>query len=151
MPNLDHITTPEKALDEIKKTIRYGRDLIGKAEWAKLKEQVGLIRSLIGLLHNWSTVLPNKVLNYDKEKTKDILGVLNLIESDIDRKEYTENLYGYRLAVGGDFCKQVLVGVTWQILEVAFDMDEEYRKSHMVEEEGVAEDFGDVEALGEDN
>jgi len=146
---LTSVTTPEKALLEIKKCIKNGRDNIGRCEWQTLGKIVNDIIDLIGYLENWRLVLPYDKLPYDDRKT-DLL--LKLLKSDISEQimfKYPEkNVYGYTLPTGGDTWKRRSIGSNWELLEEAFGMRKSYAGTVEREYEGVFDKYERKTAVG---
>jgi len=143
--DLNHITSPQMALEELREEIKEGRDQIGKMQWSNLKSTTSKIKKLIIYLDNWRKALPESHLPYDPTKTDDLRKIIDVfIMQQIEYPYPTENLFHFKLAIGGDDQRVISLGKSWDLLEYAFKMQSEYVKEEMLEQEGVADEFGDM-------
>lgn len=147
MGRLKSIRTPERALIEIKKCIKEGRDLIGRGEWTNLMVLVNDIKELLDFVDNWSSVITHDKLPYHKEITNVLLEITREVKEQIMFTYPEKNFYGFPLAIDSETRKKRGIGNTWQLFEEAFNMTSQYGKIDEDEHLGIYDKYGDEDTV----
>jgi len=142
MGRLKSINTPEKALQEVRKCIKEGRDFIGRGEWQSLLGLVSDIKELIEYLHTYCDVLTYDKLEYDPQKTNLLFRVFAEAREQIMYEYPDKNYYGFALEIDGNARKKRALSNTWSIIEVAFEMSDAYGSIDKTESIGIYDKYG---------
>jgi len=142
MGRLTSIMTPEKALQELKKCVKEGRDFIGRGEWQNLMRLVGDIKDIIDYLHTYCDVLTYDKLEYRNQQTNILLHVLAVAREQILTTYPDNNYYGFPMEIDGNTRKKRVLSNTWGIIEYGLEMMDSYGGIDEEENLGIYDKYG---------